>query len=232
MYRRALVIVAHPDDAEFGVAGTVARWTREGTQFTYIICTDGSKGTDDPTLTPEILMPLRQREQRAAAKVLGVEEVVFLGHEDGTLYPTLELRRDLSRAIRVYKPDVVFCPDPTTRYSRGEYINHPDHRAAGEAAFCAIFPDARNRWMFPELLAEGLEPFVVHEVYLMQSLAPTVWVDIEETLEVKLRALGQHKSQIDATQTGVAEMIRGWARLNAEGQSMEYAECFKRLVLR
>lgn len=225
-------MVAHPDDAEFGVAGTVAKWAREGTKFTYVICTDGSKGTDDPNLTPDILVPLRQQEQRAAAKVLGVEEVVFLGHEDGTLYPTLELRRDLARVIRVYKPDVVFCPDPTTRYARGEYINHPDHRAAGEAALCAIFPDARNRWMFPDLLAEGLEPFIVHEVYLMQSLAPTVWVDIGETMELKLLALSQHKSQVDAMQAGVAEMIRGWARLNAQGQPMEYAECFKRLVLR
>src|SRR5512133_1094758 len=102
-----MVIVAHPDDAEFGVAGTVAKWTREGTEFVYVICTDGSKGTDDPSLTPDILVPLRQREQRAAAEVLGVEEVVFLGHVDGTLYPTLELRRDLARAIRVHKPDVV-----------------------------------------------------------------------------------------------------------------------------
>jgi len=177
-------------------------------------------------------VPLRQYEQRAAVKVLGVEDVVFLGHEDGALYPTLELRRDLARVIRLYRPDVVFCPDPTTRYARGEYINHPDHRAAGEAALCAIFPDARNRWMFPDLLAEGLEPFVVHEVYLMQSLAPTVWVDIGETIDLKLLALSQHKSQIDATQAGVADMIRGWARLNAEGQSMEYAESFKRLVLR
>ncbi|MCL5108257.1 MAG: PIG-L family deacetylase [Chloroflexi bacterium] len=232
VYGKVMVIVAHPDDAEFGVAGTAGKWSRVGTQFVYVICTDGSKGTDDPELTPDILVPLRQKEQRAAAAVLGVHEVVFLGHEDGTLYPTLELRRDISRQIRIHQPDVVFCPDPTTRYSRGEYINHPDHRAAGEAALNAVFPDARNRWMYPELLAEGLPPFAVREVYLMQSLAPTVWVDIGDTIDLKLRALAEHKSQVDATQPGAADMVRGWARLNAEGQSMTYAEVFKRIVLR
>ncbi|MDA8217423.1 MAG: PIG-L family deacetylase, partial [Dehalococcoidales bacterium] len=188
-FDRAMVIVAHPDDAEFGVAGTVAKWTRRGTTFVYVICTDGSKGTDDPALTPERLVPLRKVEQRAAAKVLGVEEVVFLDHEDGTLQPTLELRRDISRQIRLHKPDAVFCPDPTSRFMRGDYINHPDHRAAGEAALCSIFPDARNRWMFMELLDEGLEPFVVHDVFLTSSLAPDTWIDIEEAVETKMEAL-------------------------------------------
>ena len=228
-----MVIVAHPDDAEFGVAGTVAKWTRRGTTFVYVICTDGSKGTDDPALTPERLVPLRKVEQRAAAKVLGVEEVVFLDHEDGTLQPTLELRRDISRQIRLHKPDAVFCPDPTSRFMRGDYINHPDHRAAGEAALCSIFPDARNRWMYPELLRdEGLEPFAVKEVYLSGSLAPTVWVDIAETLELKILALAQHRTQPDAIDPGVADMIRGWAKMYAEGQPMQAAEAFKRFVLR
>ncbi|MHB1132937.1 MAG: PIG-L deacetylase family protein [Chloroflexota bacterium] len=232
-YARAMAIVAHPDDAEFTIAGTAAKWSREGVEFIYVICTDGSKGTEDPALTPDVLVPLRQQEQRAACRMLGVAEVVFLGYEDGLLQPSFDLRRDISRQIRVYKPDVVFCSDPTTRFSRGEYINHPDHRAAGEAALCAVFPDARNRWMYPELLQEeGLEPFAVKEVYLTSSLAPTVWVDIEETLELKIQALGQHRSQPDATQAGVADMIRGWAKLNAEGQSMKVAEAFKRIVLR
>jgi LmbE family N-acetylglucosaminyl deacetylase len=228
-----MAIVAHPDDAEFTIAGTAAKWSRQGVEFVYVICTDGSKGTDDPALTPDVLVPLRQQEQRAACQMLGVKEVVFLGYEDGLLQPTFDLRRDISRQIRIHKPDVVFTPDPTTRYARGEYINHPDHRATGEAALCAVFPDARNRWMYPELLqAEGLEPFAVKEVYLSGSLAPTVWIDIEETLELKIQALAQHRTQQDATQPGVADMIRGWARMWAEGQPMKAAEAFKRIVLR
>jgi LmbE family N-acetylglucosaminyl deacetylase len=227
-----MAIVAHPDDAEFTVAGTVARWARQGTRVIYVICTDGSKGTDDPALTPDKLVPLRQVEQRAAAELLGVQEVEFLGHEDGMLEPSLALRRDISRQIRRYRPQAVFCPDPTTRYLRGEYINHPDHRAAGEAALRAIFPDARNRWMFPELLAEGLEPHAALHVFLTGSLAPDTFVDIGETMELKLAALAEHKSQVDATQEGIEERIRGWAQLNAQGRNMVYAEAFKHLVLR
>ena len=126
---------------------------------------------------------------------------------------------------------MVFCPDPTARYFRNDYVNHPDHRAAGEAALCAVFPDSRNRWQFRELLAEGLEPFIVRELFLTGSPAPDTWVDIEETLDLKLKALGQHKTQLDATAPGVEEWIREWARRNAEGHDMRYAEVFKRMVL-
>lgn len=227
-----MVIVAHPDDAEFVVAGTVAKWARRGSRIVYVICTDGSKGTDDPALTPERLIPVRQTEQRAAASLLGVAEVAFLGYEDGVLQPDLALRRDLARQIRLHRPEAVFCPDPTTRYLRGEYINHPDHRAAGEAALCAIFPDARNRWQFPELLAEGLDIHAALHVFLTGSLSPDTWIDIGETVDLKLAALAQHKTQIDATRPGVEEMIRGWARLNAEGRGMAYAEAFKHMALR
>lgn len=231
-FETAMAIVAHPDDAEFTVAGTVAAWARKGTRVVYVICTDGSKGTDDPAFTPDVLVPLRENEQRAAAAILGVKDVVFLGHEDGTLEPNLALRRDISRQIRRFQPQAVFCPDPTTRYLRGEYINHPDHRATGEAALCAIFPDARNRWQFPELLAEGLEPYAALHVFLTGSLAPDTFVDIGETIDLKLAALAEHKTQIDATQQGVEERIRAWARLNAQGRNMEYAEAFKHLILR
>lgn len=231
IFSKGMVIVAHPDDAEFTVAGTVAKWVRKGTHFVYVICTDGSKGTDDPNLPPEKLTPIRHAEQRAACATLGVDEVVFLDYEDGVLEPSLALRRDLARQIRIHKPEVVFCSDPTTRFVRGDYINHPDHRAAAEAALCAVFPDARNRWQFPELLAEGLEPFIVREVFLMNPAQPDTWIDIEDTLEVKLRALGQHKSQLDATAAGVADRIRAWAARNAEGHGMRYAEAFKRMVL-
>jgi LmbE family N-acetylglucosaminyl deacetylase len=230
-YGRGMVVAAHPDDSEFSVAGTVAKWTRQGTEFVYVICTDGGKGTDDPDLPPVRLTPIRHEEQRAACAVLGVKQVVFLDHEDGVLQPTLELRRDIARQIRIHQPDVIFCGDPTTRYFRGDYINHPDHRAAAEAALCAIFPDARNRWQFPELLAEGLEPYAVRDVYLMGTTIPDTWIDIEETLDVKLKALAQHRTQLDATAPGVEDWIRELAQRHAEGHGMRYAEAFKRMVL-
>ncbi|MHB1007427.1 MAG: PIG-L deacetylase family protein [Chloroflexota bacterium] len=230
-FKTAMAIVAHPDDAEFTVAGTVAKWAREGTRVVYVICTDGSKGTDDPSLTKDRLVPVREAEQRAAAAVLGVSEVVFLGHDDGTLEPSLSLRRDLSRQIRKYQPEACFCPDPSVRF-RADYINHPDHRAAGEAALCALFPDARNRWQFPELLEEGLEPFAVKHIFLTGTQSPDVWFDISSTLDLKLKALAAHRSQVDATQEGVEERIRGWARLNAQGRGLEYAEAFRHIVLR
>ena len=152
----AVVITAHPDDAEFTVGGTVARWAREGKTVIYVICTDGSRGSNDPKVRPEHLVAIRRAEQEAAARILGVEEIVFLGYEDGSLEPTLALRRDLTREIRRYRPDIVVCPDPTVRYYGDSYLNHPDHRAAGDAALDAAFPSAGTRYIFPELLAEGL----------------------------------------------------------------------------
>ena len=162
--------------------------------------------------------------------MLGVSEVVFLGHEDGTLEPTWPCAATSRARSASISRRSLFCPDPTTRF-RAEYINHPDHRAAGEAALCAIFPDARNRWQFPELLAEGLEPFAVKHVFLTGTQSPDVWFDISATLELKLKALAAHRSQVDATQEGVEERIRGWARLNAQGRGMEYAEAFRHIAL-
>src|SRR5207244_3131672 len=148
-----------------------------------------------------------------AAAVLGVKEVVFLGYEDATLQPTLELRRDLTRVIRRYKPDMLICQDPTMRWSGQEYINHPDHRAAGEACLDAIYPSARDPLTFPELLLEGLQPHKVREVYLTMATTPDRWIDIGATLERKLAALREHRSQIG---DGVEDMIRRWAAAAAE----------------
>ena len=155
-FESALVIIAHADDAEFGSAGTIAKWVKQGVEVTYVVVTNGNKGSADPDMTPEALAALREKEQRAACKVLGVKNVVFLGYHDGELVPSLELRRDLTREVRRYKPDVAMVPDPTTWYFGNVYINHPDHRAVGEAALAAIFPSARDRLTFPEAAGGGL----------------------------------------------------------------------------
>ena len=151
-FRRGMVVMAHPDDAEWGCAGTVAKWCAEGWDVVYVLCTDGSKGSSDPDMTGERLVKIREKEQREAGKVLGLQEVVFLGYPDSYLEPTLELRRDIAREIRRYKPDVVIVGSPSRDTEAGYYVGHPDHFAAGEAALCAVFPTARDRMTFPELL--------------------------------------------------------------------------------
>ena len=225
-----MVIVAHPDDAEFTVAGTVARWARDGLEVVYVICTDGSRGSNDPSIGPPAMVAIRKAEQDAAAQVLGVKEVVYLGYEDGTLEPTLSLRRDLTRVIRRYRPDVVICADPTRRFHGDGYLSHPDHRAGGGAALDAVFPSAGTRYIFPELLAEGLEPHDVKEVYVHGHSEPNHWVDISDTIEIKIAALQQHKSQVGDWE-GLAEGIRDWAQEAGSSQGMAYAESFKRIVL-
>ena len=228
---RVMVITAHPDDAEFTVGGTVARWAREGKTVIYMICTDGSRGSNDPKVRPEHLVAIRRAEQEAAARILGVEEIVFLGYEDGSLEPTLALRRDLTREIRRYRPDIVVCPDPTVRYYGDSYLNHPDHRAAGDAALDAVFPSARTRYIFPELLAEGLEPHKVREVLIRGALSPNLWVDISDTIELKIAALKKHESQVSRIQ-GWEERVRARAQQAAAGQDMTCAESFRRIILR
>jgi len=227
---RVMVITAHPDDPEFTAAGTVAKWTREGVTVIYVICTDGSRGSNDPKVKPEQLVVIRRAEQEAAARILGVEEIVYLDYEDGSLEPTLALRRDLTRAIRRYRPDIVICPDPTVRYS-DRHLNHPDHRAAGGAALDAVFPSARTRYIFPELLAEGLEPHKVREVYIRGAVSPNLWVDISDTIELKIAALREHESQLGRSQ-GWEERVRAWTQQAAEGQDMTHAEVFRRIILR
>ena len=193
---RVLVVMAHPDDPEFACGGTIARWVREGKYVGYLIITSGDKGTDDPTMTRERLMAIREEEQRAAARVLGVHEVHFLRYPDGELFPTLDLRRDIAYHIRRFRPDIVVCQDPTAYYFGDTYINHPDHRAAGEATLAAVFPLARDWLNFPEHLAEGLYPHKVRDVYISTTPNPTTWVDITDFIEIKLEAILQHKSQV------------------------------------
>ncbi len=179
-------------------------------------------------MTPERLARIREEEQRAAAAILGVEEVVFLGYPDAYLQYTLELRRDLVRVIRRYRPEVVVTFDPTTRFFRNVYTNHPDHRVTGDTAVDAVYPAARDRLTFAELLAEGLEPHKVRELWLGTTHEPNFWVDIGSVLEVKRQALLAHPSQLDE---GVAAFVTLLARESAQGQPFEYAEAFRRIVI-
>jgi LmbE family N-acetylglucosaminyl deacetylase len=222
--KTALVIVAHADDVEFVCAGTVARWVREGWEVVYVVCTDSSKGSNDPDMSPQKLVQIRVEEQRRAAAVLGVDEVVFLGYEDGSLQDDAQLRRDLVRLIRRWKPRRVITGDPTFRVGDG-YVNHPDHVAVASAACAAVYPFARNRPTFPDLIADGLEPHEVDELWLWSNGNANTWVDVEETLELKIEALREHKSQIE--EWDPTEMIHQWARRSGAGQLMEYAEAFR-----
>ncbi len=196
--RRVLVIVAHQDDIEFGCAGSVARWKQGGAEVVYAILTDGSSGSDDPTMGKVELMRLREQEQCAAARVLGVSDVRFFRLPDGELQPTMELRREIVKLIREVKPDRIVCQDPTTVFVRGTYINHPDHRAAGQVVIDAIFPASQAPLIFPDLLAAGYEPHTVYEVYLMLTNEADTAIDISSTLETKIAALACHRSQLGA----------------------------------
>jgi len=225
-----MVVVAHADDAEYGCAGTVARWCKEGMEVVYLVCTDGSKGSSDPEMTPECLSEIRQKEQLAAARVLGVKEVVFLGYDDSMLQPSLELRRDIVRQIRKYKPDVLICPSPVRSLQGTGYIGHPDHLAVGEATLAAVFPAARDRMTFPELLKEGLEPHKVREVLVMDTRESDKWIDVSETVEVAIEALKQHVSQVgDGHEDD--KWMREWRQQAGQHVGMKYAETFKHFHL-
>jgi LmbE family N-acetylglucosaminyl deacetylase len=212
---RILVITAHPDDVDFGVAGSVATWTDAGIQVTYCLVTDGEAGGSDRSLSRTEMAELRRAEQTAAAKVVGVEDLVFLGHPDGRLEPTLDLRRDLSRVIRQVRPQRVVTQSPDRNYER-IYASHPDHLAAGEAALCAVYPDARNPFAHPELLEDdGLEPWSVGETWLMAAGTPNRFVDVTDTFDRKIDALRSHASQ-HSDWDPIAEMIRGWLTATAK----------------
>jgi LmbE family N-acetylglucosaminyl deacetylase len=194
--KKAMVIVAHPDDPEFFCGGTIALWCANGTKITYLILTNGNKGSDDPDMTPEKLAAIRKEEQQAAADVLGVEKVIYMDEPDGELQARLGLRNRVVAEIRRHKPDTVITLDPSRFFVEDRSINHADHRAAGEIAIDAVFPAARNRMYHPELLDLGLEPHVVKEVYLAGTNQPNCWVDITEVLNTKIEAIRCHTSQV------------------------------------
>jgi LmbE family N-acetylglucosaminyl deacetylase len=226
---RLLVISAHPDDIEFVVAGTVAKWVRAGTEARYVVATSGDAGTHQRGVTREELAHTREAEQTAAARVVGVDTVVYLRYLDGIVQPTLDLRRDLVREIRRFKPHTVICFDPTRLYSGGSYINHPDHRAVGQAALDAISPTAAMPLSFPEHVEEGLEPHRVRQILVASSLNADTWIDISETLDLKLEALRQHVSQWDGRRD-LEAVIRGWAANTGAQVGLPAAEAFLRIA--
>jgi len=203
--KSAMAIFAHPDDAEFTVSGTIAKWAQAGCEVTLVLCTSGNVGTHDAQFTRESLGETREREQQAAAGLLGVKNVVFLRHDDCELQPTLELRRELVREIRKYKPEVVITGDPQAWFYDHSYINHPDHRAAAAAALEAVFPCAEMELLWPE---DGA-PHKVHAVYVGSSHTPNAWIDIGDTLDAKIASLKAHASQMGDWDP--SDMIREWA---------------------
>jgi LmbE family N-acetylglucosaminyl deacetylase len=224
----AMSIQAHPDDQEFTIAGTLARWAQQGCRVISVIVTSGDAGSNDPSRGAgykPTLARLREDEQIAANRLLGIQETAFLHYPDGELQPTLQLRKDLTRLIRQYKPEVVVTGDPWRTFYGSDYINHPDHRAAAEAAVYATFPSAGTRLIFTDLLEEGYEPHNVKKLYLHGSQNEDVWVDISETLELKIAALKKHASQLgdwDPT-----EEITAWAAETGKAKGLPAAESYK-----
>jgi len=219
---RVMVIAAHPDDPEFGCAGTVVKWAQAGKKITYVLLTSGDKGTLDPDLRPGRLAAMREEEQRAAAHDLGVEQVTFLRYPDGLLQNTLELRRQLSNIIRQHRPHILMTIDPWRHYQL-----HPDHRAAGQAALDAIYA-AREWHIFPEQLVGDTEPWRVREVYLFWTDNADYWEDISSCIDTRISALARHASQVGLDKVKLAERIRSRARDAGQTPGYEYAEGFKR----
>jgi LmbE family N-acetylglucosaminyl deacetylase len=225
----AMAIFAHPDDIEFSCSGTLARWAKAGARVSYVLCTSGDVGIADDGMTREKAMEIREVEQRAAAEVAGAKEVIFLRERDGMLQSTLELRQKLVREIRRFRPEVVILGDPTMVWAGDEYINHPDHRAAGFAAIDAVFPAAGQPHLFEELALEGLTAHKVRKVYVNNWREGGVYVSIDETIDVKVAALKAHKSQM--RDWDVETHIKQWAAERAKGHEMQYAEIFRVVTL-
>lgn len=219
----ALVLFAHPDDAEFACGGTVARWAREGCEVHYVCITDGSAGSNDPDTTREAMRPVRERELRAAADILGVASVTILGELDGFLAVTPETRRKVTREVRRLRPEVIVAPDPSRLWSQSGYINHSDHKVAGELALSAVMPDAPTRVLFQELEREGIQPFEVPNLYLSVE-DPDTFVDITDTLPTKIKALLAHESQLGPE---VEDRVTARARELGERAGVEFAEGFR-----
>lgn len=230
--QKAMSIHAHPDDQEFTVAGTLAKWAALGCEVISVVITSGDAGSNDPThdaaYKPE-LARLREGEQNAANILIGVKQTIYLHYPDGELEPTLALRKELTRLIRTNKPDVVVTGDPQAVFYGNGYINHPDHRAAAQAATYAVFPSAGSRLLFAELLKEGFEPHNVKRLYLHGPEKPDTWVDISGTIDIKLAALRKHASQLGDWDP--EKMIREWAAEEGKEKGMEYAEAYKVMIL-
>lgn len=229
MPESAMAIVAHPDDIEFSCAGTLARWARAGTRISYVLCTSGDVGIDQPGMTRSRAAEIREAEQLEAARIIGAAEVIFLREPDGMLQATLDLRKRLVREIRRFKPEVVITGDPTIVWTGDDYINHPDHRAAATAALDAVFPAAGQPNLFEELAQEGLTAHKPRKVYVTVWEKADLYVNIEETIDLKIAALRAHKSQM--RDWDPEKMIRSWAAEMGRGKEMDYAEGFRVVTL-
>ena len=227
---RVLVVAAHPDDIEFGAAGTVARWVNEGAHVRYLVLTRGDKGSDDPSADPAAIARVRVDEQRAAGSEIGVEGVDFLDEPDGQVEPSLRLRERVTYAIRVFRPEAVMTHDPTVLFVNNEWVNHPDHRAVGQVTVDAVYPTARDPLNFRQHLEQGLEPWKVAELYLWSTNEANQIVDIGETIERKIAALSHHRSQFhDFNET--ARWLRSRAEELGERTGYAAAEGFRRVML-
>jgi len=228
---RILVVTAHPDDVDFGVAGSVAAWRKAGVEVSYCIVTDGDAGGSDRSVSRADMAVLRRQEQTAAAAEVGVDEVVFLGFPDGRLTPSIELRRDISRQIRRVRPQRLVCQSPERLWDRIG-ASHPDHLAAGEASVSSVYPDARNPFAHPELLEEGLEPHAVAEIWIMAAPRPNRAVDITDTFDMKIAALRRHRSQVGEG-AWLDERLRAWAEAGGRQAGLDdgsLAEVFQVVV--
>jgi LmbE family N-acetylglucosaminyl deacetylase len=226
---RILVVTAHPDDVDFGAAGTVATWTKAGIEVTYCVVTNGDAGGFDPDVPRGEIAGIRQAEQRAAAAEVGVTDVRFLGWPDGRVTPAIELRRDISRVIRQVRPQRVLTQSPQRNYER-IYASHPDHLAVGEATLCAVYPDARNPFAHPELAAEGHEAWTVAETWLMAAPGAAHVVDVTDLYDRKLAALHRHVSQLPGIRGELDAMLRDWLGRNASAAGLpegRLAEAFQ-----
>jgi LmbE family N-acetylglucosaminyl deacetylase len=227
--KRAMVIVAHPDDIEFGSAGTVARWVQAGAEVCYVLVTSGDVGIAKTELTRAEAAAIREAEQSEAAAAVGVHDVVYLREPDGTVVNTLDLRKRLVREIRRFKPEVVICGDPTVFFVDSSYINHPDHRAVAAAALDAIFPAAGQPHVFQELAEEGLTAHKVRKVYVEGWGGGDTWVNVSDVIDLKIAALRKHTSQMG--EWDPEPMIRQWSKEAAKGKEMEYAETFRVMTI-
>lgn len=223
---KVMVVSPHPDDAEIGAGGTIASWVKQGREVFYVVCTNGDKGSSDPNMTSETLAKIRQQEQREAAKIVGVSEVIFLGYPDGGLEDTPAFRGEIVRLIRKHRPDVVLTTDPYRKYWW-----HRDHRITGIVTMDAIFPYARDHLSYPEHIAEGLTPHRVTEIYFWGSEEPDTFIDIGETFSIKLAALSCHVSQIGQHAEILKERIKERDSKIGQNQGVPVAEAFRRVEL-
>ncbi len=229
----AMTIQAHPDDQEFGIGGTLAKWAKAGCEIISVVITSGDSGSNDPTKDASykpVLAALREKEQLAANAILGIKETIFLRYPDGELEPTLALRKDLTRLIRQFKPDTVSTGNPEGWFYGEGYFNHPDHRAAAQAGCEAVFPSAGTRLIFTDLLEAGYEPHDVSRLYIHGTEKADTWVDITETLDLKIKALQQHASQVPVDEVG--KWMTEWAAEDAKDKDMKYSESYKVMILK